>query len=125
MSNFDVWLSSQPTDQSGMVELLQARSDLGAAWPAGGDGWSTYAIAISQSPVIADKVRMLECHESQRAWLRKHHGMDNLIDEMKRWGATQGKAEFTMEFLRYSPVPKQAIEELLEEFREKKAAEQR
>jgi hypothetical protein len=35
---------------------------------------------------------MLECHESQRAWLRKHHGVDNLIDEMKAWSATQGQA---------------------------------
>ena len=33
---------------------------------------------------------MLECHESQRAWLRKHHGVDNLVVSMKEWGATQG-----------------------------------
>jgi N-acetylglucosamine malate deacetylase 1 len=47
---------------------------------------------IDISSVIADKSRMLECHESQRAWLRKHHGVDNLVEEMKGWGATQGKA---------------------------------
>lgn len=38
------------------------------------------------------KSRMLECHESQRAWLRVHHGVDNLVDSMKHWGATQGSA---------------------------------
>ena len=24
-------------------------------------------------------------------WLRKHHGVDNLVESMKEWGATQGK----------------------------------
>src|SRR5688500_116118 len=50
------------------------------------------AFRIDITPVIADKSRMLECHESQRAWLRKHHGVDNLVEEMKEWGAAQGKA---------------------------------
>jgi LmbE family N-acetylglucosaminyl deacetylase len=47
---------------------------------------------IDITPVIEDKARMLACHESQRAWLRKHHGVDNLIDEMRHWASTQGKA---------------------------------
>ncbi len=47
---------------------------------------------IDISSVIADKGRMLECHESQRAWLRKHHGVDNLVESMKEWAAAQGKA---------------------------------
>lgn len=47
---------------------------------------------IDISSVIEDKARMLECHESQRAWLRKHHGVDNLVDSMREWSATQGRA---------------------------------
>jgi LmbE family N-acetylglucosaminyl deacetylase len=47
---------------------------------------------IDISKVIASKTRMLECHESQRAWLRKHHGVDNLVDSMLAWAATQGQA---------------------------------
>jgi LmbE family N-acetylglucosaminyl deacetylase len=47
---------------------------------------------IDISGVIEDKARMLGCHESQRAWLRKHHGVDNLVDSMREWAATQGKA---------------------------------
>lgn len=47
---------------------------------------------IDISTVIEDKGRMLACHESQRAWLRKHHGVDNLVDSMREWGAAQGAA---------------------------------
>jgi len=50
------------------------------------------AFRIDISGVIEDKTRMLAGHESQRAWLRKHHGVDNLLDEMKQWGAAQGQA---------------------------------
>lgn len=49
------------------------------------------AFRIDITSVIDDKARMLECHESQRAWLRKHHGVDNLVQEMKDWAAMQGK----------------------------------
>ena len=49
------------------------------------------AFRVDVSAVIEDKARMLACHESQRAWLRKHHGVDNLVDSMKDWGKAQGK----------------------------------
>ena len=39
--------------------------------------------------------------------------------------ATQGKAEFTMEFARYSPVPRMEQEKLMAQYKEKKAAEQK
>ena len=34
---------------------------------------------------------MLECHLSQREWLRAQHGMDNYLDEMRRWSAELGR----------------------------------
>lgn len=40
---------------------------------------------------IEQKAAMLAEHESQRAWLRKHHGVDNLVDSMKAWSGEQGK----------------------------------
>jgi len=39
--------------------------------------------------------------------------------------ATQGKAEFTMEFSRYAPVPRMEQEKLVAQYKEKKAAEQK
>lgn len=62
---------------------LEGKDAFGNPIPAG--------FRIDISSVIDDKARMLSCHESQRAWLRKHHGVDNLVDSMKEWGATQGK----------------------------------
>jgi LmbE family N-acetylglucosaminyl deacetylase len=47
---------------------------------------------IDIGAAMADKARMLECHESQRNWLRKHHGVDNLVASMTEWGAAQGRA---------------------------------
>jgi elongation factor G len=38
---------------------------------------------------------------------------------------TQGKGEFTMEFLKYSPVPKQEQDDMIAAYKEKKAAEQK
>ena len=52
----------------------------------------TPAFRIDITAVIGDKAKMLEAHESQRAWLRKHHGVDNLVESMREWAATQGAA---------------------------------
>ena len=49
------------------------------------------AFRIDITTAIDDKARMLACHESQRAWLRKHHGVDNLVDSMRDWSAKQGQ----------------------------------
>lgn len=45
---------------------------------------------IDISSTITDKENMLACHASQRDWLKKHHGMDEYIEAMKRQGALQG-----------------------------------
>ena len=49
------------------------------------------AFRIDITSAIDEKATMLACHESQRAWLRKHHGVDNLVDSMKEWSASRGK----------------------------------
>lgn len=37
------------------------------------------------------KLDMLACHESQRAWLREQHGMDEYLDSCKRWAGKRGE----------------------------------
>jgi LmbE family N-acetylglucosaminyl deacetylase len=37
------------------------------------------------------KADMLARHESQRNWLKKHHGMDNYIDTMREWTQDRGR----------------------------------
>ncbi len=48
------------------------------------------AFYIDITSSIAAKAAMLEAHESQRAWLQKHHGVDNLVESMRQWSALQG-----------------------------------
>ena len=37
------------------------------------------------------KTEMLACHASQRAWLQKHHGMDNYLETMQDWSRSRGR----------------------------------
>ncbi len=38
--------------------------------------------------LMRQKIEMLSCHESQRNWLREHHGMDEYVESMRRWNAS-------------------------------------
>lgn len=39
------------------------------------------------STVLDAKLAMLACHESQREWLRRHHGIDEYLEAVHRWTA--------------------------------------
>jgi len=45
---------------------------------------------VDISAQIELKTQALKCHDSQRAWLQKQHGMDNYIDSMRTWSAKRG-----------------------------------
>jgi N-acetylglucosamine malate deacetylase 1 len=45
---------------------------------------------IDVSASFETKLAMLTEHASQRAWLRKHHGIDDYLVQMERWTAAQG-----------------------------------
>ncbi len=46
---------------------------------------------VDISDRIEQKISALKCHDSQRAWLQKQHGMDNYIESMKDWSARRGQ----------------------------------
>lgn len=48
-------------------------------------------VCIDVSGSLERKERILGAHVSQREWLRHHHGMDEYIESMRRWGAARGK----------------------------------
>ncbi len=45
---------------------------------------------VDVTTVFDLKRQMLACHDSQRDWLRKHHGMDEFLDSQARWSARRG-----------------------------------
>ena len=45
---------------------------------------------VDITSVIETKEKMLCCHESQRNWLLKHHGIDEYVDAMKLLGRKRG-----------------------------------
>jgi LmbE family N-acetylglucosaminyl deacetylase len=54
------------------------------------------------------KRQMLACHESQRAWLRTQHGIDDYLAQMEQWTRARGQlcgVEFAEGFRRYPGHP--------------------
>jgi N-acetylglucosamine malate deacetylase 1 len=52
---------------------------------------SRVTTTIDISAHIEQKVAALACHDSQRSWLLKQHGMDDYIESMKTWSARRGE----------------------------------
>ena len=46
---------------------------------------------VDISDQIERKAEALLCHDSQRSWLRKQHGIDDYVESMKRWSAKRGQ----------------------------------
>jgi N-acetylglucosamine malate deacetylase 1 len=46
---------------------------------------------VDISGVMDLKETFLACHESQREWLRRHHGIDEYLESMRRWSVELGK----------------------------------
>ena len=49
------------------------------------------SIIVDISSVIDTKKEMLKCHDSQRSWLKKQHGIDEYIIAMKGFSENRGK----------------------------------
>ncbi|MEZ6065101.1 MAG: PIG-L family deacetylase [Planctomycetaceae bacterium] len=50
-----------------------------------------YDFVVDISETFELKQRMLACHDSQRAWLRRQHGVDEYLDSCERWSSERGK----------------------------------
>lgn len=50
----------------------------------------TASVKVDISTEIELKAKALEAHHSQRAWLLKHHGVDEFVNSMKVWSQKQG-----------------------------------
>ena len=48
------------------------------------------SLVVDISSTMDIKERMLQCHDSQRSWLRAHHGMDEYVISMKSFSAERG-----------------------------------
>jgi len=51
-----------------------------------------YDFIVDISTTFEQKLEMLACHDSQRAWLRKQHGLDEYLEGCRRWSRTRGEA---------------------------------
>jgi LmbE family N-acetylglucosaminyl deacetylase len=47
-------------------------------------------LLINISATLETKLEMLACHDSQREWLRNHHGIDEYLDSARRWSRERG-----------------------------------
>ncbi|QDT17905.1 PIG-L deacetylase family protein [Alienimonas californiensis] len=62
---------------------------VGHAGPLG-EPWRP-GIVVDVSDQIERKLELLACHESQRGWLRKQHGIDEYLAGARRWSAARGE----------------------------------
>lgn len=78
---------------------------------------ATLHFIVDISDEIGTKIAALSCHDSQRAWLKKQHGMDDYIESMKRWSRTRGEqigAEYGEGFLQHLGHPHPTENPLIE-----------
>lgn len=84
----------------------------------------TATTVVDISSVMNTKIKMLECHKSQRDWLKQHHGMDEYVISMKRQAESIGKgigvayAEGFRQHLGHAYPQDNLILQILEETRE-------
>jgi len=63
---------------------------------------------VDISSTFSLKQEMLACHDSQRSWLKKQHGIDEYLESCNRWSAARGKeigVEYGEGFTQYKGHP--------------------
>lgn len=77
---------AEPTDRIPhlyYVDALEGLDYFGQSQPVG--------FYVDTTAVFELKKRMLACHESQRNWLLKQHGIDEYLDALQRWSTARGQ----------------------------------
>jgi LmbE family N-acetylglucosaminyl deacetylase len=46
---------------------------------------------VDVTSTFETKKNMLACHNSQRLWLKEHHGMDDYLESMEKWTRERGR----------------------------------
>jgi LmbE family N-acetylglucosaminyl deacetylase len=82
-------ISTHPRHPESQVPYLYYCDPIEGVDPLGHPVSPTTRVDITQQ--MDQKIAMLACHDSQRAWLKEHHGMDEYIESMKRWSGVRGK----------------------------------
>jgi LmbE family N-acetylglucosaminyl deacetylase len=65
------------------VDAVEATDLFGHALPAD--------FVVDVTRVFPRKRDAFACHESQRAWLKKQHGLDDYLETVERWSASRGE----------------------------------
>jgi len=82
---------SLPPTRKGVVPLYYFNGPLGMVdWFGNPTPRAHFYVDIAS--VEEEKAELLACHVSQREWLRRHHGVDQYINEMRHWDEQIGAA---------------------------------
>ncbi len=80
---------SLPPTTKGVVPLYYFNGPLGGLdWLGNPTPPAHFYVNISS--VEEEKAELLACHVSQREWLRRHHGMDQYLNQMRQWDQEAG-----------------------------------
>lgn len=73
----------EPTPYLYYMDPVEGKDNFGTEIKAG--------TIVDITDVMDTKEKMLCCHESQRNWLLKHHGIDDYVNSMKKLGEKRGR----------------------------------
>ncbi len=77
-----------PAPATGSTPALYYSDPVEGLDPMGQRVFPHFYVDITET--IEQKLEMLSRHESQRDWLRAHHGIDEYLEQVRRWGARYG-----------------------------------
>lgn len=81
---------SLPPTTKGVVPLYYFNGPLGGVDWLGNQAPPAH-FYVDISSVEEEKAELLACHVSQREWLRRHHGMDQYLNQMRHWDQAAGQ----------------------------------